>query len=279
MQVSVIIPVFNRQSTIDRAIKSVIAQEFPAHELIVVDDGSTDSSAAIAQQNPGVICLQQSNQGVSAARNAGIKAATGEWIAFLDSDDEWLPEKLREQKSALQTQATIHANPLICHCDEIWIRNGRRVNPMKKHKKTGGEIYSNCLPLCVISPSAVLIHKQVFDLVGLFDTELPACEDYDMWLRVCSLMPVLFVDKPLLKKYGGHSDQLSHKYPAMDRFRIKAMEKIIRSGSLTNTQQQQTLEQMEAKFRIFQKGAEKHNNNRQARELLQQIQDLLPQLL
>lgn len=274
MQISVIIPVYNRQSTIARAIDSVLAQQFPPQEVIVVDDGSTDSTASLVQQYSGVTCLQQSNQGVSAARNTGIKAANSEWIALLDSDDEWLPEKLSEQREALQQQEE-SAQALVCHCDEIWIRNGKRVNPMKKHAKTGGNIYPNCLPLCVISPSAVMIHQQVFETIGLFDTGLPACEDYDMWLRVCSRLPVLYVDKPLLKKYGGHPDQLSHKYPAMDRFRIRAMEKIIRAGSLSPEHREMTLDQLRRKFRIFRQGAVKHGNIAEAEKLQHQIQDLL----
>ena len=274
MQISVIIPVYNRQSTIERAINSVLAQRLPAQEIIVVDDGSSDATATLVKQYSDVTCLQQTNQGVSAARNAGIRAASSEWIALLDSDDEWLPEKLSEQHKALQQQGN-SAEALICHCDEIWIRNGKRVNPMKKHAKTGGEIYPNCLPLCVISPSAVMIHKQVFETIGLFDTDLPACEDYDMWLRVCARLPVLYVDKPLLKKYGGHSDQLSHKYPAMDRFRIRALEKIIRTGSLSPEHLQMTLDQLRTKFRIYQQGAIKHDNIAEAENMQQQIQDLL----
>lgn len=275
LQVSVVIPVFNRESTIERAIDSVFSQTFSPCEIIVVDDGSTDSTATRVKQYAEVSCLQQTNQGVSAARNTGIKAAQGDWIALLDSDDEWLPEKLGEQMQALQQPQVDQVEALICHCNEIWIRNGKRVNQMKKHAKAGGEIYTNCLPLCVISPSAAIIHRQVFETVGLFDTGLPACEDYDMWLRICSRMPVLYVDKPLLKKYGGHSDQLSHKYPAMDRFRIRAMEKIIRSGSLSPEQLQATRDQLQTKFRIFKQGAVKHGNTAEAEQMQQQLQDLL----
>lgn len=253
----------------------MLAQDRKADEVIVVDDGSTDNTAERVHQYPEVHYLQQSNQGVSAARNAGIKTASGEWLAFLDSDDEWLPQKLRLQADEICKASQDNKEMLLCHSDEIWIRNGKRVNPMKKHAKTGGYIYTNCLPLCVISPSAVMIHRRVFETVGLFDVDLPACEDYDMWLRVCSKWPVLFVDQPLLKKYGGHSDQLSRQYPAMDRFRIRAMEKILRSGELSESYRRTTLEQLQTKFKIYRQGAIKHGNEEEAEALAARLGDLL----
>jgi GT2 family glycosyltransferase len=154
--------------------------------------------------------------------------AKHEWIAFLDSDDEWLPHKLERQCEALER----HPQYRFCHTDEIWIRRGRRVNPMKKHAKHRGYIFDQCLPLCVISPSSALIHRDLFDRYGTFDPELPVCEDYDLWLRICAREPVLYVDEALLLKFGGHEDQLSQAYWGMDRFRIRALENLIRSGAL-----------------------------------------------
>ena len=146
--------------------------------------------------------IQQQQCGVSAARNRGILAASGDWIALLDSDDEWLPEKLAQQSRHIAEQPGYR----LCHCDELWIRNGKRINPANKHRKKGGWIYEHCLPLCAISPSASILHRSVFDTIGLFDEQLPACEDYDYWLRLCAGEPVLFVEQPLLNKYGGHDD-------------------------------------------------------------------------
>jgi len=276
MQISVIIPVFNRAAILGRAIDSVLAQSFPVHEIIVIDDGSDDDTPSVlerfAHENSRVISLRQENQGVSAARNMGIERATGDWVALLDSDDAWLPTKLSRQVEALKTNPDIR----ICHCDEIWIRNGKRVNPMKKHAKAGGNIYLNCLPLCAISPSAVVIHQDIFNEIGLFDTTFPACEDYDLWLRICARYPVLYIDELLLNKFGGHADQLSRQYPAMDRFRIRAMEKILRSGCLNDQYRQATLNELATKFTVFSQGALKRGKQGEVDSLRQQLGNLLP---
>ena len=194
--ISVVIPVFNRKQLIERSINSVINQTYPPDEIIVIDDGSIDGTYDLIKKNyPQVILIHQENKGVSAARNVGITIAKGKWIAFLDSDDEWFPEKLEEQINYLK----INNSYKICHTDEIWIRNQVRVNPMKKHKKYGGKIYNKCLPLCVLSPSSIIIHKEIFDDVGLFDEKLPVCEDYDMWLRICYKYEVLFLNQKLIQ--------------------------------------------------------------------------------
>ena len=193
IMISVIIPCYNRAHLLPRCLDSVLAQEFRPLEIIVVDDGSTDSTRSLLQGSyPGIRIISQENKGVSAARNAGISAAKGDWLAFLDSDDTWFPAKLGRQIQAVE--ASPGSN--IVHTDEIWIRNGVRVNPQRKHRKYGGSIFKHCLPLCVISPSSVMIHRRVFDQVGLFDETLPVCEDYDLWLRICARMPVLFVGNP-----------------------------------------------------------------------------------
>ncbi|MCK4707802.1 MAG: glycosyltransferase [Gammaproteobacteria bacterium] len=220
MEISVIIPSYNREETLVRALNSAFNQTSKASEIIVVDDGSSDNSAdIIRRQFPDVKLIQQTNQGVSAARNTGIKSAQYDWIALLDSDDEWLPEKLEAIRQAHKD----HPEEILFHSDEIWIRNGTRVNQMNKHAKYGGQIFKFCLPLCVISPSAVIIHRSVFDQIGVFNENLPACEDYDLWLRLCHRFAVFYIDQPLIKKYGGHADQLSRKFWGMDRFRIRAL--------------------------------------------------------
>ena len=193
---------------------------------------------------------------MSAARNVGIQAAQGEWIAFLDSDDAWVPNKLSAQLNALACSP----GHRLCHTEEILIRNGVRVNQMKKHQKSGGLIFERCLPLCCISPSSVLIHRELFDEVGRFDEGLPACEDYDLWLRICSREPVLFVEEALIEKYGGHEDQLSRKFWGMDRFRIRALEKLLRSDALNTSQRSATLEMLIRKLEILLNGAKKRKN-------------------
>ena len=257
MDISVIIPTFNRTILLKRALNSVISQTFPPAEIIVVDDGSTDRSSEqmIRRIFPQVKYIWQPNKGVSNARNRGLKEAGGEWLAFLDSDDEWLPKKLNCQRLALQHRPQFR----MCHSDEIWIRHGQRVNPMKKHVKQGGAIFYHCLPRCVISPSAVLIHRTIFDRVGNFNDSLPACEDYDLWLRICAIYHVLYVPEPLLIKYGGHDDQLSRKYWGMDRFRIMALENIVNSRNLSLAYRVAALRMLLEKLDIVLKGAKKRN--------------------
>ena len=251
--VSVVIPTFNREERLTAAIRSVLNQSLPPSEIIVIDDGSTDATAHSIKSFPEVRYIHQENQGVSQARNHGIRAAKHEWIAFLDSDDEWLPRKLERQCEALKRQPQYR----FCHTDEIWIRKGRRVNPMKKHAKHGGFIFNQCLPLCVISPSSALIHRGLFERYGTFDPELPVCEDYDLWLRICAREPVLYVDEPLLKKFGGHEDQLSHAYWGMDRFRIHALEKLVRSGVLEDEELAGAVATLCHKIDIYVNGAAK----------------------
>ena len=264
--VSVVIPTFNRASTLARAIRSVLAQTRPADEVIVVDDGSTDDTATRVRADfPDAQLIRQSNRGVSAARNAGIGAATGEWIALLDSDDEWLPPKLERQL------ASVDPSTVLCHTDEIWIRRGRRVNPMKKHEKRGGQIFEHCLPLCAISPSSALIRRHLFETIGTFDEDLPACEDYDFWLRVTARFPVVFVDEPFVVKHGGHEDQLSRRYWGMDRFRITALEKILGSGTLSDADRVAAEAMLADKIAIYAKGARKRGRVDEARAYEERI--------
>lgn len=276
--ISVVIPTYNRVALLDRALKSVLAQKRPADEIIVVDDGSNDGTAELisAKYKKSVVYVFQPNRGVSAARNEGIRRAKGNWIALLDSDDEWKADKLETQLAA------ITANPQynFCHTNEIWIRNGKRVNAMLKHEKSGGYIFDKCLPMCVISPSSVLIKKSVFIETGYFDEELPACEDYDFWLRYCCVNPVLFVDKALLIKYGGHEDQLSRKYMGMDLFRLQSLVKLMSLASLSDQQVAGIKKTFFEKYKIIFSGATKHNNEEMlclAEDLFQEMQKQIAQ--
>ena len=256
--VSVVIPTYNRADYILEAIESVMSQTYRDFEIVVVDDGSTDDTAAIirAEFSDKVIYHYQPNRGVSHARNTGINIAKGNWIAFLDSDDEWLPEKLQVQLKTLQK----HPDHQFCHTNEIWIRNGVRVNSMVKHNKSGGYIFDKCLALCVISPSSVLMRKSIFQQIGMFDENLPACEDYDYWLRYCSRYPVLYVDTPQLVKYGGHQDQLSRKYWGMDQYRLRALLKTLATQKLSEQHQSAVADMIINKCMILEKGAKKHSN-------------------
>ena len=232
----------------------MLNQSLQPSEIIVIDDGSTDDTGLMLRKDfPQIKTLYQTNQGVSSARNKGIHASTGDWVALLDSDDEWLPDKLAQQISALKNQSHYK----ICHTEEIWIRNEVRVNLNKQYQKKGGWIFNDCLPLCAISPSTVLIHRSIFEEVGLFDTELPVCEDYDLWLRITAKYPVLLIADPQIKKYGGHADQLSQQLWGMDRFRIRALKKIIATGNLSSEHQQAATEMLIKKARIYLIGVNK----------------------
>lgn len=210
--------------------------------------------------------LRQENRGVSAARNLGITAARSNWIAFLDSDDRWLPEKLRSQWAV----AKGHDSAELIHTDEIWIRKGVRVNAMNKHQKRGGHIYEHCLPMCRISPSATMMHRRALHRIGGFDVELPACEDYDLWLKFCATHPVHFVEAPLVVKYGGHDDQLSRQHWGMDRFRVRALWRMLDEKQLSPTQHQATVEVLSRKLQILRQGAHKRGKIEAAEQWQQQ---------
>ncbi len=264
--ISVIIPVYNRSTLIGRALKSIYNQTYSAKEIILVNDGSTDGlEALINKEHPAVTLLNQSNQGVSAARNTGIRTASGNWIALLDSDDSWQADKLARQVQCLQQNPGHH----VCHTNETWYRSGQVVNQKKKHEKIGGHIFQHCLPLCAISPSSVLVRKSLFDEVGLFDENLPACEDYDMWLRICSQYPVLYIDEVLTNKYGGHEGQLSQQYWGMDRFRIMALQKCLDTVQLNETDRQAAINMLLTKIDIFLQGVKKHGESEYSEQFQQ----------
>ncbi|MFC1617289.1 glycosyltransferase [Candidatus Margulisiibacteriota bacterium] len=223
LAISVIIPVFNRQKLIKNSLDAILAQSMQLKEIIVINDGSTDGTINSLQEYKNKIRIIDfpQNKGVSAARNAGIKAAKGRWLAFCDSDDVWKPEKLERQERFLQKYPFYE----IIQSQEIWIRQGTRVNQCKQHEMREGWIFEHNLNLCLISPSSVLMKKSIFDKFGLFDEMLPACEDYDLWLRITRKKVVGLEPSRSVIKFGGHSDQLSRKYEAIDRFRVQALMK------------------------------------------------------
>ena len=261
MNISVIIPTFNRAHTVGRAIQSVLDQTHQPHELIVIDDGSTDETQVLlASFSEHIVLIQnKTNGGVSLARNLGIQAATGDWLAFLDSDDEWHHDKLAKQKQF----HTSNPQLMISQCDEVWIRNGVRVNPMDKHAKQGGWIFDACIPLCIVSPSAVIIHTSIFRELGLFDEQLPACEDYDLWLRIAPHYKIGLLKERLVTRHGGHVDQLSSKYWGMDRFRITAMEKHIETP-MNLRSKRKLLEHLAFKCRVVASGSAKRGKQTDA---------------
>ena len=313
MLASVIIPTFNRCGLVREAVASACAQRGAEFEIIVVDDGSTDDTAAdlgqhfaiavanstssdISRPHPDsfdrlrtgslpegegafwarhrtceqeyskrefgsqIRVIRTENRGVAAARNLGVAASRGELIAFLDSDDLWMPGKLAAQTTFFAARPEAE----ICQTEEIWIRNGVRVNPCAHHRKPSGDIFEPSLRLCLVSPSAVMLRRELFERVGGFDERLPVCEDYDLWLRIARDTPVWLIDRPLTIKRGGHADQLSRRFWGMDRFRVAALTQLLEQGQLTPPQRQATLSVLTNKCTILAKGAARRGRHAEA---------------
>ena len=228
-KVSVIVPTYNRANRLEGTLRSIVSQTYQDFELIVVDDGSTDNTSKVIESFPSAQYLSmKKNSGVSKARNIGLACAKGEFICFLDSDDLWKEKKLEIQIHWMES----NTDNQVCYTDEIWVRNGVRVNQMNKHRKYTGDIFRHCLALCIVSPSSVMIRAKLFSEIGNFDESLPACEDYDLWLRIAVKYAFHFIEEPLIIKQGGHGDQLSRKYWGMDRFRVAALKKLLDQNSL-----------------------------------------------
>jgi glycosyltransferase involved in cell wall biosynthesis len=271
--VSVIIPTYNRARLVDRAIRSVLGQTFKDFELIVVDDGSEDSTAAVLEGfGYTVKSVFQAHSGVSAARNTGIENTCGKLLAFLDSDDEWRPEKLTRQVALFDGDRPL----FVCHTDEIWMRDGKIVPQKKIHRKQGGRFFERALERCLISPSSVMISRSLLDDVGWFDPELPAAEDYDLWLRVTAFHDVEFVPEPLVIKHGGHPDQLSMKTPVIDTFRIRGIVKILDNPLLSEDCRNSAIRELIRKCQIVFLGCMKKGKTVEAqayRELAESYQN------
>ncbi len=260
MKISVIIPTFNRACLVKEALESVLGQKVAVDEIIIVDDGSNDETVQVLQKYKDEIrILRQENKGVSATRNRGIAEAKYEWLAFLDSDDLWHANKIMRQKQVLLDQPGYK----ICYTDEEWRKNGKWKNQKIIHQKYSGWIYPHCLPRCIISPSSVLVHRSVFQTVGFFDESLPACEDYDLWLRVACRFKVLYLEEKLIVKRAGHWIQLSENH-SLDKYRIIALQKMLDSGILKNGDENETLNMLRQKYRIYSRGCRKHNKPKEA---------------
>jgi glycosyltransferase involved in cell wall biosynthesis len=263
--ISVIIPTYNRASMVIEAVESVLEQTFKDFELIVVDDGSTDHTLSLLEKfGPSLRLCRQENRGVSAARNRGLAEAGGELIAFLDSDDLWLPEKLAVQASYLRT----FPQAALCHTEEIWLRRGRRVNPRRRHAKASGKAFAELLRESLISPSAVVIRRAVLEGAGGFDERLPACEDYALWLTLARTHRIHLIDRPLVIKRGGHPDQLSRTLWGLDRFRVQVLRELASDAGLSPEEALEVRLVLEEKCRILAAGCRKRGRAGEAEEYL-----------
>lgn len=266
MKISVIIPTYNRYKLLTRAIESIISQTLMVDEIIVVDDGSTDNTKEIVNDFTMLTYIYQENAGVSTARNRGIREASNDWIAFLDSDDEWVAEKMQRQVDFHRMDSTC----LVSYTDEIWIRNGSKIKIPKKFKKLGKNTFLENISYCNIAPSSVLINRIIFDDIGFFDINLDVCEDYDLWLRIALKYVIKLIDKKLIKKYAGHDNQLSCKYWGMDRFRVLTLQKLL----FQNKYKYEIEAELEKKYILLIKGAKKHKREKDIKFYTKKLRDL-----
>jgi glycosyltransferase involved in cell wall biosynthesis len=270
----VIIPTYNRREYLEIALQSVLEQTFPNFEVIVIDDGSTDKTNELISSytDQRIVYYDQANYGVAHARNRGLERAGGGFIAFLDSDDRWLPKKLERALDYIQRYPSIR----IFHTEEKWCRQGKILNPQNKYKKPNGFVYKNVLPLCCIGMSTAVIHREVFNSIGNFDEALTACEDYDFWLRATYRNPVKLIPEYLTIKDGGRPDQLSSRVWGLDRFRITALAKMLSFGKLEEKDYELTLQEIKKKVNVFVKGAKKRGRLQEAnrfKELITTFED------
>ncbi|MBF0196735.1 MAG: glycosyltransferase family 2 protein [Planctomycetes bacterium] len=265
--VSVVIPTYNRVGRVQNAVESVLAQTYSVAEIIVVDDGSSDQTMAALEKYQGLTLLQQVNSGPSAARNLGARHAKGEWLAFLDSDDLWQKDKLAKQVAFSEA----HPDIKWLYTNEIWIRDGVRVNQCHHHAKLSGWIYPECLKLCLVSPSSIMLKRDLFWAKGGFDEALWAAEDYDLWLRIACDHPVGYLEEALIVKYGGHEDQLSRQW-GIDRFRVMALEKMLYIKELKAKPDwwELTRKNIVRRLGILAKGYKKHGKVEEAEAFLRQ---------
>ena len=257
LSISVIIPTLNRVNLLKRALRSVLNQTLPPDEIIVIDNGSTDDTKNMIKDNfQNIKYYYLHDKGVSKARNLGIKNSNSEWLSFLDSDDEWHRKKLEKQINFIKYNSKCK----FVHSNEVWLRNGIHLNQLKKHKKKGGNIFKNCLKMCCISPSSVILKKNIFYDYGFFDESFQVCEDYEMWLRISAKEEICFLEDKLLIKHGGHKDQLSKKFWGMDRFRVYAIEKNLLNNNFSEYQNGLAKFFLLQKLEVIINGAKKRNN-------------------
>lgn len=270
--IGIIIPVYNRPEVVLHTLDAIERQTYQNIVCVVVDDGSTDHTPervrAWIDGNPAdgdparkgrfQLRARSCPGGPARARNEGIRLLWDrvEWFAFCDSDDIWRPGKL-------ETQLSTVGEHKISHTEEIWIKNGKPHNPKRIHAKPVGRIFVQCLPLCCVSPSTVLIHKSVFEDVGLFDEQLWVCEDYELWLRIFCRYEIALCEEPLITKTGGHADQLSRRYVGMDRFRLYGLLKTYRDCRRYLSEQEQAalIDMIRRKSEILSKGYLKHTGS------------------
>lgn len=258
IKVSAVIPVYDRTDTLKDAVESVLFQDYPDIEIIVVDDGSTvDLTKTLKPYLHFIRFIRlEKNCGVSRARNEGIKAAKGEFIAFLDSDDVWLPFKISHQLKLMKSEGT-----KVCHTNEFWYKADRFINQSKKHARYGGDIFPHILDICRISDSSVIIARDVFDKTGMFDESMKVCEDYELLLRIAALFKVSYSEKKCIIKRSVTDDQLSASIRHIESIRLGALKNFIQNNkNLRQDYLDAALEELKRKEAIVLSGLKSSEN-------------------
>ena len=261
--VSVVIPTYNRAALLREAVASVLRQCYAPLELIVVDDGSTDATVACLRPLRELRIVRQDHTGMPGqARNAGARVARGEYLAFLDSDDLWLPHKL-----AVQVAAAVAAGDAINHTRERWLRGARVVAQRGQRHRRSGDLFADSLRKCIIGPSTVLLRRAAFEEAGGFREDLEIAEDYELWLRLTACHRVGYVDRESVIKRAGHGDQLSERYGHIELFRLHALRDLLERGDrqhFTPGQRAAAAAELARKARIYAAGCSKRGRAAEA---------------
>ena len=260
--VSVVIPTYNRVDLLRQAVSSVLRQSYAPLELIVVDDGSTDATAAAMDPPAGVRLVRQQHTGMPGqVRNAGVRLARGAYLAFLDSDDLWLPHKLAVQIAAAQA-----AGAAITHTRERWVRNGQIVSQRRQRHRRSGDLFAESLRKCVIGPSTVLLLRGAFEEAGGFREDLEIAEDYELWLRLTARHPVAYVERESVIKRAGHGDQLSERYGYIELFRLRALRDLVEGHCFAPARHAAAAAELARKARICAAGCRKRGRVSEAEQ-------------
>jgi glycosyltransferase involved in cell wall biosynthesis len=288
MEISVIVPVFNRPHLLADALASVLAQTYQDFEIVVVDDGSTDETPEVLARvlrevpkqggAPPARTLRVPHSGKpGAVRNRGAEEARGRLLAFLDSDDRWLPTKLEAQvrlhegaAGAAPLPGTGQAGPAArcSHTRELWVRRGREVSQKGQRHRRSGDLFVDSLKKCIIGPSTVMLERSLFEELGGFREDLEIAEDYELWLRATHRVDVAYLDEALTIKQAGDWPQLSERYGQIEVFRIEGLKGLIGSGYFADNPEHQAAAETEfaRKCRIYAAGCRKRGRPQEARK-------------
>ena len=283
--ISVIIPVYNRLNLLKEAVESVINQKFIDFELIIVDDCSEDDIKRAVETVPLIenirlkyLRLQKHSGMPGFVRNFGCKIAEGKYIAFLDSDDLWLPDKLEKQIALFSCNSEVSGSGFgsrlkdefmqnkisICHTREIWQRGGKIVSQSSQRQKREGDIFADSLLKCVIGPSTVMMERELFEKHGGFREDIEIAEDYELWLRITENTPVAYIDQPLVIKRAGDWQQLSEKYGQIEIFRINALKQLVEKSFFKPDNMVLAKKVLSEKCRIYAAGCRKRGKDEEA---------------